>query len=325
MNVERTDMNSDTGRRHTRRTFLKTMGAGALSAAAVTASGRNIALAKRNYDISLAGWSLHKSIGEGSDKIPQLDMPKLAREEFGIGGIELVNTMLASNDASYIAQLGKNAAQHDVKILLIMIDRQGAVGSDEEAERNDAVKNHNAWIDIAAGLGCHSVRMNWAGAPRDVMTEKGLLDEFIERSVKPFRAICDHGDSKNVNVIIENHGGPSSYPDAMERLMAEVDHERFGTLPDFGNFPRNRDGEYELDVYDAVDRLMKYAKAVSAKCYDFDEETGLETKLDYPRLIEVVADKHGYDGYIGIEYEGSRLGEFDGIKACKRLLEKLRA
>ncbi|MCP4645765.1 MAG: sugar phosphate isomerase/epimerase, partial [bacterium] len=140
---------------------------------------------------------------------------------------------------------------------------------------------------------------------------------FIKRSVPAFRKLCDYGDSKGINVIIENHGGPSSYPDAMERLMKAVDHERFGTLPDFGNFPN------EVDLYDGIDRLMKYAKAVSAKCYDFDDATGKETKLDFKRIIETVCDKHGYEGYIGIEYEGKRMSEFDGIKACKALLDKL--
>ena len=64
---------------------------------------------------------------------------------------------------------------------------------------------------------------------------------------------------------------------------------------------------------------------MSAKCYDFDDTTGLETKLDFERLIANVVDKHGYHGYIGIEYEGNRMTEPDGIKAAKKLLEKLRA
>jgi len=33
----------------------------------------------------------------------------------------------------------------------------------------------------------------------------------------------------------------------------------------------------------------------------------------------------GYSGYVGIEYEGSRLSERDGIEATKRLLERVRS
>lgn len=307
-----------------RRDFLKTTGAAATAMALGVGGQQAARAAKREYGISLAAWSLHRSIGEGAGKRPMLDMPKLARHEFNIEAIELVNRMLASTEKAYVDQFIKNAADNSVKILLIMVDGEGNIGAEQEEGRKDAVARHSKWIDIAADMGCHSIRMNWGGAPGDAMSNPESLKAFIERSVSAFRQLCDYGETKNINVIIENHGGPSSYPDAMEKLMAAVGHPRFGTLPDFGNFPRDNAGNYTIDIYDAVDRLMKFAKAVSAKCYDFDDQTGLETKLDFERLVSIVVDKHGYHGYIGIEYEGNRLGEFDGIKAARKLLEKLR-
>jgi sugar phosphate isomerase/epimerase len=96
-------------------------------------------------------------------------------------------------------------------------------------------------------------------------------------------------------------------------LMAKVNHPRFGTLPDFGNFPD------EIDRYDAVARMMPKAIAVSAKCYDFGPD-GRETKVDYDRVMKIVLDA-GYNGYVGIEFEGENLSERDGIIACKKLLE----
>jgi len=309
-------------RKMTRRTFLtrSSVGVAALTGAAGLTGKTQVEAAKREYGISLAGWSLHRTIGVkgGEGKVPQLDMPKIARQEFGIEAIELVSTMLRETTKDYIDQLSKNAADNDVKILLIMIDDQGSIGSRSRGRRSRAVKNHSKWVDIAADLGCHSIRMNWGGAPLDVVQDRDELKEFIDRSVEPLQKLCDYGDKKNINIIIENHGGASSSPAAIEQLMGAVDHERFGTLPDFGNFPSG------IDKYDAVDRLMKYAKAVSAKCYDFDDETGLETSLDFERLIQIAVDKHGYNGYIGIEYEGDRLSESEGIMACKKLLEKLR-
>mgnify|MGYP000916875070 CR=1 FL=1 len=35
-------------------------------------------------------------------------------------------------------------------------------------------------------------------------------------------------------------------------------------------------------------------------------------------------NKHNYHGFVGIEYEGGRLSEADGIRATKRLLETVR-
>lgn len=301
----------------TRRDFLKhtTMAAAGL-AAATTLGGT--AIAARTYDISLAGWSLHRMIGKGKEQKDMLEMPAITSGEFGIQAIELVNQMLKSDEAAYIEKLSANAAKHNVKVLLIMIDGQGDAGSTSASGRERAIENHKKWIDIAAGMGCHSVRMNWGGAPKDFLTNKAELEAFVQRSVPSFQAISAHGDSKGLNVIIENHWGPSSYPDILTDLIKRVDNPRFGTLPDFGNFPE------DVDNYDAIDKMMPYAKAVSAKCYNFDAD-GNETKLDYERLIANVVDKHGYNGYIGIEYEGNEMSEADGIMACKKLLERLKA
>ena len=68
--------------------------------------------------------------------------------------------------------------------------------------------------------------------------------------------------------------------------------------------------------------MMPYAKGVSAKSHDFDE-SGKETMLDYARIMKIVTDA-GYNGFVGIEYEGSRLGEPEGIRATKKLLESVR-
>ncbi len=302
----------------TRRRFLRASGAGAAALALTGGRPHSVSADSREYGISLAAWSLHRTIGAGEGQTPMLDMPKLARQEFDIEAIELVNRMLASTEKSYIDQFIKNASDHDVKILLIMIDGAGSVGTESQRGRRKAVERHAEWIDIAADMGCHSVRMNWSGYTDDTMKSQEALNAFIERSVPPLRAICEHGDKKDINVVIENHWGPSSHPDALISLIEKVDHERFGTLPDFGNFPD------DVNKYEAVDRMMPYAKAVSAKCYDFDPETGRETTLDYERLISIVVDEHDYHGYIGIEYEGRRLSEIEGIKACKKLLERLK-
>ena len=307
-----------------RRTFMQQAGVLAFAAGGGQfvnrdATAQKEKAVKRDYKISLAGWSLHRNIGEGDGKIPMLDMPKVSRQEFDIEAIELVSPMLASDDKAYRDQLAKNAADHNVKIILIMIDREGSVGAAEEAERNDAVKKHKHWIDIAVDFGCHSIRMNWAGTPSNSMENEKVLHDCIRRSAPPLQSLCEYGEKKDINIIIENHGGPSSYPRALTQLIKQVDHPRMGTLPDFGNFPD------DVDRYDAVDLMMPYATAVSAKCYDFDDETGKDTKIDFTRMIEIVHDKHDYHGYIGIEYEGNRLSEFDGIKAAKKLLDKLRA
>jgi sugar phosphate isomerase/epimerase len=257
----------------------------------------------KKFEISLAAWSMHKMFFANQiDQLGMLDMTA----ELGIGGFEMVNTFFPSPQYGYLKQLRKRADDANVKLLLIMCDAEGSMAGPEKAGRMQAAKNHHKWVDIAAVLGCHAIRCNTGAQPGD--------DEALDRCVESFSALVEYADASGINVLIENHWGLSSEPDWLMALMDKVNHPRFGTLPDFGNFPD------EIDRYDAVQRMMRRALAVSAKCYDFDD-AGSDTKVDFDRMMKVVLDA-GYAGYVGIEYEGERLSERDGIVACKKLLER---
>ena len=288
-----------------RRDFLQTAGTvGAVIAAAPGIQTAFAATGKKKYEISMAAWSVHKMFFAG--EITQIQMPDLCKD-LGIGGLELVNSFFPSPQYEYLKDLKKHAEDCGVKILLIMCDSEGTMDHEDKKERMQAVKNLHKWVDIAAVLGCHSIRCNSGhGKPGDM--------EAVKRAAESFSALVEYGKSNGINIIIENHGGFSSDPKSLIALMEMVNDDCFGTLPDFGNFPK------ETDKYDAVDKMMPYAKAVSAKCFDFND-SGDETVIDYQRMMEIVL-KHDYHGYVGIEYEGGRLSERDGIIACKKLLER---
>ncbi|ADV62763.1 Xylose isomerase domain-containing protein TIM barrel [Isosphaera pallida ATCC 43644] len=267
-----------------------------------------------DFKISLAQWSLHKAIF--GKQIDNLDFPKVARERFGIEAVEFVNQFFKdkAGDSAYLKELKTRADDHGVTCVLIMIDGEGDLSAPDDTKRAQAVSNHARWVDAAAALGCRAIRVN---------TGSNYSATNTETVAAGCGALVEYGKKANIKIICENHGGPSSDPDALVALMKAVNEpEFFGTLPDFGNFPRNPDGTYKIDIYQAIARLMPYAKGVSAKSYDFDAN-GEETRLDYARLLKIVTDA-GYHGYVGIEYEGSRLSEPEGVMATKRLLERLR-
>jgi L-ribulose-5-phosphate 3-epimerase len=306
-----------------RRLFLEgTVASGALvslgsrAALAADESGKPAAGKIGDFKISLAEWSLHKSLF--AKKIDNLDFPKIAREDYGIEGVEFVNQFFKdkAHDSEYLKELKKRANDVGVTCVLIMIDLsddEGNMSAPEQETRMKAVENHKKWVDAAASLGCHAIRINTGEhySPTDV----GAIAESCGM-------LTDYGAKNGISIICENHGGPSSNPDALLAVMKAVGKPTFGTLPDFGNFPHTDDGKYTIDVYDAIARMMPYAKGVSAKSYDFDA-AGKETKLDFARIMKIVTDA-GYHGFVGIEYEGDRLGEPEGIRATKKLLESLR-
>ena len=255
--------------------------------------------------ISLAAWSLHRMcFARETDMLGMVDICG----DLGITGFELVNTFFPSPQYGYLRYLKQRTEERGVELLLIMCDGEGDLADAEREKRLLAARNHRKWVDIAAVLGCHAIRCNVRG-------DESGPGAMRERAAEGFRALLDYAEGTDLRILIENHGGLSSNPDWLVSLIELVGDPRLGTLPDFGNFPA------EVDRYDAVAKLMPYAKAVSAKCYDFGPD-GAETTIDFSRMMDIVKAA-GYRGYVGIEYEGERLPERVGILAAKALLERL--
>ena len=274
---------------------------------------------KDQLKISLAQWSLNKAIKSG--ELSPLDFAKKARS-FDIDAIEYVsglytnhtNALKKMSMQKLSKELLKRSDGYGIDNVLIMIDSQGSLASSNKNERLKAIDNHKKWIDFSYEIGCETMRVNLSGETK--------LERWTENSIKSLTELSEY--NKNINVVVENHGGLSSNGKYLSNVMSKVNIDNCGTLPDFGNFcidgsPRACNEWY--NIYKGVEELMPYAHAVSAKSYDFDD-FGNETKIDYSKMIDIVK-KAGYKGYIGIEYEGDRMSEDDGIIATKKLLEKL--
>ena len=288
-----------------RREFL--VGALALVPAAKVLALNANHVARPWFEISLAEWSLHRTIFSG--KMTNLDFPRVAKQDFGIDAIEYVNQFFKdkANDKSYLKDLKDRCKSEGVKSVLIMCDGEGATGDPDQAARMKAVENHYKWVDAARFLGCHSIRVN--------AYSKGTPEEQARLCADGLAKLGEYATKQNINVIVENHGGLSSRGDWLTGVMQKVNMKNVGTLPDFGNF-------YEYDRYKGVEEMMPFAKGVSAKTHDFGPY-GDELFVDYTRLLGIVKAA-GYRGRIGIEFEGDRVSEADGILLTKALLERVR-
>lgn len=274
------------------------------------------------FKLSLAQWSIHKMIMDnGLDPYTFAEKAK----NWGFSGLEYVSQLypadLEDNEyseaamASFIEKSNAEAEKHGLENVLIMIDRQGDLAVNDAAERKAAVERHYKWVDAAKAMGCHSIRVNLNGSQ-----EPG---EWKANSIDGLTLLSIYAKDKNINIIVENHGGLSSNGTLLADVMAAVDMDNCGTLPDFGNFciTRTDNGcDEEYDKYKGVKELMPYAKAVSAKSNVFDAD-GNEKVIDYVKMLQIVKD-HGYTSFIGVEYEGSELGEEAGIIATKELMLK---
>jgi sugar phosphate isomerase/epimerase len=269
-------------------------------------------------EISLAEWSLHKALF--SKKIDNLEFPGIAKKQYGISVVEYVNQFFKdkAKDTNYLNQLLARCNDNGVKNHLIMIDGEGGLGDTNEKQRLQAVENHYKWVDAAKYLGCKTIRVNAHG--------EGSAEDVKKAAVDGLSRLGEYGEKVSINIIVENHGGYSSNGQWLADVMKKADKKNIGTLPDFGNFCLKRENNVcteDYDRYKGTKEMLPFAKGVSAKTYDFDA-AGNCIETDYNKMLKIMKEA-GFSGYIGIEYEGDKLSEEEGIKKTKALIEKTAA
>ena len=265
------------------------------------------------FKISLAEWSLHKQLF--AKKLTNMEFPEFTKSKFGISGVEYVSVFFEEKhtDKSYMQELKTRTDDLGIRNVLIMVDREGNLADATEKERKQAVENHYDWIEAAKFLGCHSIRVNARGV--------GSEQEVMKAAVDGLGRLSEFAKKMDINVIVENHGGYSSNAWWLSQVIQKVKMDNCGTLPDFGNFSVDPNKGIIYPYLKGIAQLMPFAKGVSAKSYDFDAD-GDELFVDFKKILNIIKNA-GYKDYIGIEYEGSRLSEEQGILATKALLEKV--
>lgn len=315
-----------------RRTFIRnglTLGLGAASFGTTLAHNVLTNFSANStpfFKLSLAQWSLHNAIWK--KQLNPYDFTAKAKE-LGFEGVEFVNQLypevMKSNDKTaalkqFISKLNTAAKNQGVENVLIMIDGEGDLAVPGVSERNQAIENHKAWVETAAAMGCHSIRINLFGERNEIA--------WKDQAAESMRKLGEFAAPYKVNIIVENHGYLSSNAALVMEMLEKVNLPNCGTLPDFGNFCLEREAGKrwdaacirEYDRYQGVKELLPKAFAVSAKSHDFDQ-AGNETHTDFKRMLQLVKDA-GYTGFIGVEYEGQQMDEISGILATRDLLLK---
>jgi L-ribulose-5-phosphate 3-epimerase len=288
----------NTQKQYSRRGFIEKtalLGAAGLMAPALNIKLKAMATPQMTHDdISLAQWALVQEIRDGKWK--NLDIPRIAREDFGLNGIEFVNTLFEVPTVDYLNQLKKNAGDHGVTMVLIMVDAEGDGCEPTKELRKQFVINHRKWIDIAHYLGCRAIRTNCRG-PEDV--DK---DEALKWAAESYNMLLEHAIPAEISVCIENHGGVSNDADWMVALLKEVNNLYFGSYPDWRG-PSDR-----FDNVDYLEKMLPWAVGMSYRNQPTEELTAKMIKMSHDA---------GYRGWYGIESSGR-----EAIMQGKELLKK---
>tara|TARA_Y100001936_G_scaffold99880_1_gene98154 strand:- start:704 stop:1636 length:933 start_codon:yes stop_codon:yes gene_type:complete len=301
-----------------RRNFIKK----SVLSVPLLASVPAISLGSSSLQVGLAQWSLHRALQ--SKNIDNLEFAQVAKEKFDINVVEYVNQFFfdKAKNKEYLDQLKTRSEDIGVKNLLIMIDDEGNLGDLNKRKRLNAIDNHKKWVEAAKHIGCEHIRVNAAG--------NGSEKEVSMYATESLQVLGDFSKDYNINIIVENHGGYSSDAKWLVDVIKNTERNNVGSLPDFGNFcirsKPNRLSSWgglegcavEYDKYKGVKELLPYARSVSAKSLNFDEN-GNSIEIDFYKMMKIVKD-FGYRGYVSVEYEGTSHTEEDGILLTKKLM-----
>jgi len=297
-----------------------------------------------NLKISLQAYSFAPLLMSGEFNIT--DFPDMVRNTYGLDGAEYwsIAFMKQENNNNFLNDLKQKSEDYGISNTILLVDdinlqtmEQGpSLASLNNKERDEAIEYHKKWIDVAAKINCHSIRVN-------LKSNEGTEEEISETSTESLSILSEYGSNDEISTIVENHGGLTGNAKWLIALMKKVNNKFVGTLPDFGNsgFCMKRERldfenltkrcENQYNKYEGVRELLTYARGISAKSHEFDEK-GNDINTDYKRMLEIIK-KSTYKGYLAIEYEGAMLQLFggkgnyltphEGVLATKALLEKL--
>lgn len=278
-----------------RRDVLKWCGLGATLAARVNAG------ATPSERIGISSWSFHNFFSTTlDDKLPPLskswdlrEFPEMIADRYQVHQLEMVAPHFESTKLSYVREVKARLARAHSHLVNIPVDIheleiKGGLSDPDPKIRETAITACAKWMDIAQELGAKSVRCD----PGDMNRAD------LSNTIASYKKLAAYAGSKNLHVIIENHGGVGSeHPEDLVKVFQGVG-EHCGALPDMGNFPDEATRQRGLPL------LYPYAPTVShAKGLDFDEH-GIERAFDFARAMQ--AAKHaGFKGVYSIEYEGA--------------------
>lgn len=295
-----------------RRTFFKTAAAGtglALAAGLLATPTQAAPPIQRNgkshMKLSLAAYSFRKYLEE--EKPPTMTLDDFIRlcADLDLDGTELTSYYFPKDfNEDYLIYIKQLTFRLGLDISGTAIANDFCLAPGEP--RDKTLAHTRKWIDYAALMGAPVIRI-FAGQVPAGDNEQAAID----RCAAGINESLEYAAQKGVCLALENHGGITSTPEQMLKIIEQVkDSPWFGVNFDGGNFRT-------ADPYSDLAKIAPYAINVQIKT-DLSP-LGKKEDADMARVVRILADAN-YRGYVVLEYEGAE----DPKTAVPRHVETLR-
>ena len=310
-----------------RRTFIKSVSAGAIGVGAVSpALLSNTAPAITNlnpqdvlqtagspiFNLGLAAYSFrsHFEFYKGK-KAAQAPLDGKSIDMFGFidycaqqkCAAELTSYFFPPDaDEKYFQKIKRYAFLNGVPIAGTAIGNNFTIPKGEKLDKQ--IADAKLWIDRAAQMGAPHIRF-FAGTRKELEA----APETMKIAIESLQTCVDHAAKYGIFVGVENHGKLTA--DQVIEVVKGVDSEWFGVNLDTGNFVSG-------DPYAELVKCAPYAVNVQVKVKMRNEE-GEIYDADMERVAKIFA-KANYRGNVVMEYEEEK--PYENVPAAMDQLRK---
>jgi sugar phosphate isomerase/epimerase len=212
--------------------------------------------------------------------------------------------LLGGVDDAFIERVASHANRVGLPFGTVAVDGAHIYEASEESRREQRARAYR-WLDVAKRLGANQVRIDAGGPPE-------MPPEVFDIILEGYTDLVARGKKLGIEILIENHWGPSVFPDNLIRILQGV--RGLGLLYDTRNFPAGKEEESRR-------RCAPYARATHVKTARWDA-AGNEIDQDIPSVVRILQQAR-YRGAWGIESVPEDGDEVAGARKTIELLKRL--
>ncbi len=229
--------------------------------------------------------------------------PVRSGDEVARAGADPGHARLSAQDDAYVRRVKEAADAAGMPFGCLAVD--GAHIYEPEAEAHAANRRlAYRWLDVAEILGAEQVRID-AGGPAD------LPDESFGLIVEGYEDLVQRARDKGIELLIENHWGPSVIPDNLNRILEAV--PGLGLLFDSHNWAPGQQQE-------GWEKCARHARSTHFKTFQFDAQ-GNEPSVDLAHCIRLLQEA-GYAGCWGVESVPEDGEEYGAVEKTIALIRR---
>ena len=270
-------------------------------------------------ELSIGGFSFHRLFAAGEQDIfkyitdckrfgaTQLDpwnghLELLVAGDNAMKAAQVPNSQLSPAEKAYLVQVKAAADKAGLHFGCLAVDGAHIYEASPEARAlNRAVAYR--WMEAASLLGAAMMRVD-AGGPAE------MPDDVFATIVEGYQDLVGRAHRLGIELLIENHWGPSPIPENLTRILEAV--PGLGLLFDTNNFQGDKERAWEM--------FAGYAVSVHIKTFSFDEQ-GNDPSVNLARAIQLLVAA-GYNGAWGVESVPRDGDEYGAVQKTFALIRR---